>query len=74
MLLKRSTVPNQILKNHLTILNHLKTTITYKKQKKNAKKNKKKNKKQGKKTPLKKTVFLQHYSAPPYFWSSLKYV
>ena len=57
MLLKGSTVPNQILKNHSSILNHLKTTIIYKKQKKQ-KKNDKKNK--VKKRPSKKTVFLQH--------------
>ena len=62
MKLKRSSVPNQILKNHLSILNHLKTTITYKKNKKKQKKRQKKQKKQGKKTPFKKkTVFLQLY-------------
>ena len=37
MLFKTSTVPNQILKNHLSIHNHLKTTITYKNKKKRQK-------------------------------------
>ena len=32
MLLKRSRVPNQILRKHISLLNHLKTTHTYKKQ------------------------------------------
>ena len=57
MQLKRSKVPNQILKNHLSLLNHLKTTITYKKNKKKRQKPQKKQKNKVKKTPFKKNRF-----------------